>query len=49
MTGSTPLLMYSLYVVVGSLGNVVAALIMDRVGRRRLLRESKLIRLLTAS
>lgn len=37
MSGSMPLLMYAVYVVVGASVNVVAALIMDRVGRRPLL------------
>lgn len=36
MSGSMPLLMYAVYVVVGASVNVVAAFVMDRIGRRRL-------------
>ena len=36
MTGSMPLLMYALYVVVGASVNIIAAFIMDKVGRRPL-------------
>ncbi|CAK7228951.1 hypothetical protein SCUCBS95973_007056 [Sporothrix curviconia] len=37
MSGSMPLLMYAVYVVVGASVNIIAAFIMDRVGRRPLL------------
>ncbi|OAL30531.1 hypothetical protein AYO20_08750 [Fonsecaea nubica] len=36
MTGSMPLLMYALYIVVGLFFNIVSSLIMDKVGRRKL-------------
>lgn len=36
MTGSLPLLMYAIYVVVGASVNIIAAFIMDKVGRRPL-------------
>ncbi|CAK7244215.1 MAG: hypothetical protein STHCBS139747_005750 [Sporothrix thermara] len=37
MSGSMPLLMYAVYVAVGAAVNILAALVMDRVGRRPLL------------
>lgn len=45
MTGSLPLLMYAVYVVVGASVNIIAAFIMDKVGRRPLFCMSYLQRL----
>ena len=39
LTGSLPLLMYCIYVIVGTVANFMGTAIMDKVGRRKMFRE----------
>lgn len=40
LTGSMPLLIYCIYITIALIANFIGAAILDKVGRRKLLRES---------
>lgn len=48
-TGAIPLLLAGAYVTVACCGNFINSLLVDRVGRTRLLRESLMVDLITKS
>ena len=48
-TGAIPLLLAAAYVTVACCGNFINSLLVDRVGRTRLLRESLVVDLMTES